>query len=196
MDENQHETAQGLIARLIRQSLESGATIEIDGLGSFIPGQNHSFRFVPQTQPRVFIAYVEEDLEHAARLYEQIAAAGFQPWLDKKKLLPGQNWPRAIEAAIRRSDFFIACFSHRSVSKRGSFHSELRFALESASRVPLDEIFLIPVRVEDCILPNRITRHIQYVDLFPDWNRGFEQVLKTMHDQQEKRRLKLLPLAG
>ncbi len=23
--------------------------------------------------------------------------AGFRPWLDKKKLMPGQNWPRAIE---------------------------------------------------------------------------------------------------
>lgn len=186
---------QRLIARLLRRNLQKGATVEIDGIGSFVP-EPSGFRFVPQTKPRVFVAYVEEDMMHASRLYDSFEAAGFNPWLDKKKLLPGQNWPRSIETAIQASDFCVACFSHRSVSKRGNFHSELRFALESASRVPLDEIFLIPARIEKCMVPARITRHIQYVDLFPDWNHGFERILQTMREQGKKQKEKRLLLAG
>jgi hypothetical protein len=183
------------VARILRHALEHGTAVDIDGLGTFLPGRNQGFRFVAQTKPRVFIAYVEEDLCAAKKLYDAFEARGFRPWLDKRKLLPGQNWPRAIENAIHTSDFFVACFSRRSTTKRGSFHSELRYALACAARVPLDEIFFIPVRLEECIVPVRISRRIQYVDLFPDWDAGLSRVLGVIDRQQTGRRRKL-PLAG
>jgi hypothetical protein len=139
---------------------------------------------------------VQEDLKFARKLYSALAGEGFDPWLDKKKLLPGQNWPRAIETAISTSDFFVACFSPRSVYKRGSFHSELRYALECASRVPLDEIFLIPARLEYCITPARIARQIEYVDLFPNWDEGIGRIVAVMQEQEETRQRKRLPLTG
>ncbi len=185
-----------LVASLLRQILERGCRVEIEGLGTFLPRNGNGFRFIPQTRARVFVGYVEEDLEHALRLCDRFVEAGFDPWLDKMKLLPGQNWPRAIETAIQLADFFVACFSRRSVSKRGSFHCELRYALECAARVPLDEIFLIPLRIEECTVPARITRHIQYVDLFPDFEAGFTRVLKTIAEQQQNRKRKQLLLAG
>src|SRR5271155_5468128 len=97
------------IARVLRETLERGGSIDIDGLGTLLPGGKHGFRFVAQNKPRVFIAYVEEDLSFAKKLYRAFEESGFRPWLDKKKLMPGQNWPRAIETAIQTSDFFVAC---------------------------------------------------------------------------------------
>jgi hypothetical protein len=184
------------VARILRRALEKGATVEIDGLGTFLPGQREGFRFVEQNRPRIFIAYVEEDLAAARKLYSAFEKQGLRPWLDKKKLMPGQNWPRAIEDAIRTSDFFVACFSRRATSKRGSFHSELRYALACAALVPLDEIFFIPVRFEYCLVPGRIAKDIHYVDLFPDWEGGVRKVLAIVARQQASRRHKLLPLAG
>ncbi len=184
------------VARILRRALEHGAAVEIDGLGTFLPGQDQGFRFIAQNSARVFIAYVEEDLGLAKKLYSILEERGFRPWLDKKKLMPGQNWPRAIEDAIRTSDFFVACFSRRSTTKRGSFHSELRYALACAAMVPLDEIFFIPVRFEDCLVPARIAKKIQYVDLFPNWETGMERVLAIIARQEGNRRRKLLPLAG
>jgi hypothetical protein len=110
-------------------------------------------------------------------------------------LLPGQNWPRAIETAIQLSDYFIGCFSRKAASKRGVFHTELRFALECAARVPLDEIFVIPVRLEECVVPARISSQIQYVDLFPDFDHGIKRVLNVISEQQQVRKQKLR-LAG
>ncbi len=184
------------VAQIVRQALEHGATVEIDGLGTFLPASDRTFRFVAQTKPRVFIAYVEEDLAAARRLYQAFEEHGFRPWLDKKSLMPGQNWPRAIETAIQAADFFVACFSHRSTSKRGSFHSELRYALFCAEKIPLDEIFFIPLRLDDCVVPRRIAKQVQYVDLFPDREAGIAKVVAVMIEQAAHRKRKKLPLAG
>ena len=188
-------TASRHIARILRQALERGESVEIDGLGTLTPGGQYGFGFVAQTKPRVFIAYVEEDLAAARKLYRAFEDCGFRPWLDKKRLLPGQNWPRAIETAIQTSDFFVACFSHRATSKRGAFHSELRYALSCAAKVPLDEIFFIPLRLDECAVPARIARQTQYLDLFPDWDAGIARLIVVVQGHDERRKRKRLPLA-
>jgi hypothetical protein len=189
-------TLERRVAGIVRHALEHGTAVEIDGLGTFLPGRSRGFRFVAQTKARVFIAYVVEDLAAAKKLYAAFEQRGFRPWLDRKKLLPGQNWPRAIESAIQTSNFFVACFSQRSICKRGSFHSELRFALNCAEQVPMDEIFFIPVRLDNCVVPRSISRRIQYLDLFPDWQNGVKTVIGVMKKQEQNRKRKRLPLAG
>ena len=184
------------IARVLREALEQGGSIEIDGLGTLSPGGRHGVRFVAQNKPRVFIAYVQEDLSFAKKLYQAFEESGFRPWLDKKRLMPGQNWPRAIETAIHTSDFFVACFSRRAISKRGSFHSELRYALFCAAKVPLEEIFLIPLRLDDCQVPNRVSKQIQYLDLFPDWTAGLSRLIAVIKAQDESRKRKRLALVS
>jgi len=159
------------IAGVVREALAKGATVEIDGLGSFRKTAR-GYRFQPQDQPRVFIAYVNEDAEFAGRMFDSLAEAGFDPWMDRRKLLPGQNWPRAIQNALETSDFAVAFFSGRSIRKRGGFQAEIRYALECARRLPLDEVFLLPVRLEPCPVPVDVARFVQYVDLFPDWEQG------------------------
>jgi len=170
------------VAAIVRRCLQRGGQVEIDGLGIFRPTGRGRFQFIPETRPRVFIAYVQEDAAAAEQLYRDLRREGYEAWLDRKKLLPGQNWPRAIEQAIEVSDFFIACFSRRATGKRGWFQSELRYALDCARRAPLGEIFLIPVRLEECAVPARLSREIQYVDLFPDWEKGLRRILAAMRD--------------
>ena len=174
------------VVAIVRRALERGQTVEIDGLGTFRPAADGGYEFIRQTQPRVFIAYVEEDLKLARRLRDGIAAAGFAPWLDKDKLLPGQHWPRAIRRAVEISDVFVACFSERSIVKRGQFHNELRWALECARLRPLDATFLVPVRFEACAVPGRIAEQLQYVDLFPDWETGMKKVVRSVRKAGRK----------
>ena len=164
----------------MRRALDRGQTVEIDGLGTFRPAAGGGYEFIARTEPRVFIAYVEEDLALARRLRDGMAASGCVPWLDKDKLLPGQDWPRAIRRAIEISDAFVACFSVRSSSKRGPFQSELRWALQCAQRMPLEEAFVVPVRLEACAVPQRIRERVQYVDLFPDWDAGMKKVIRAV----------------
>jgi TIR domain len=168
------------ILEVLRRCLEIGQTVEIDGLGTLRAAPGGGYEFQPESRPQVFIAYVEEDLAFARRLCDDLAAAGCSPWLDKDQLLAGQNWPRAIERAIDISDAFVACLSKRSLAKRGQFQSELRYALDCARRRPLESVFLVPVRFEECPVPRRIAEQVQYVDLFPDWKRGVRQVARAI----------------
>jgi hypothetical protein len=176
------------IANILIDALQSGAKVDIDGLGSFLPDQKGNIRFVDRSLPKVFISYVHEDGENAERIFNELTAAGFDPWLDRRKLMPGQNWPRSVEDAIDFSNFVIACFSNRSVHKKGGFQSEIRYALDCATRMPLDEVFLIPIRFDDCRIPVRIQKEVQYVDLFPDWDAGISRIASIMGKEIRRRR--------
>ena len=176
------------VAQIVLRGVAAGKTVEIDGLGVFYPDARRGFRFVPRALPQVFIAYAKEDEELAARLCEDLNQAGFSPWMDVRKLLAGQNWPRAIEAAIERSDFFVACFSGQSVRKKGGFQSEIRYALDCARQMPLDEIYIVPVRLDECAVPRTIQHELQYIDLFPDWEDGMERLLTMLRREVERRR--------
>ena len=89
--------------QIVIRGLRAGRAVEIEGLGTFFPDKELGVRFEPPRQSQVFIAYVKEDEAQAARLYTNLASTGFSPWMDVRKLLPGQNWPRAIETAIELS---------------------------------------------------------------------------------------------
>lgn len=175
------------LAQVVIRGVAAGKVVEIDGLGSFLPDPLLGFRFEPPQRPRVFLAHVKEDTAITEQLYEALESAGFSPWMDVRKLLPGQNWPRAIEAAIETSDFFMACYSENSVNKKGGFQAEIRYALDCARQIPLDEIFLVPVRFNRCAVPRSIQRELQYVDLFPDWAAGLHRLIAMMRREVTRR---------
>lgn len=175
------------MARIVRECLEEGKSVIIDGLGAFHPDGKEGYRFVARSARSVFLAYVQEDTRQVERLYEALEERGFDPWFDRRRLMPGQNWPRSIEDALEATDFVIACFSRNSVSKKGGFQAEIRYALDCARRVPLDDVFLIPVRLDACAVPSSIRREIQYIDLFPDWEHGFRRIVTILTRQLRKR---------
>jgi len=180
-----------VLLQLVDRYLREGASIEIDGLGRFKLDDASQVVFEPSGRRQVFLAHAEEDRAKVRRLFAALQKAGFEPWMDREKLLPGQNWPRAIERAIDLSDFFIGCFSRRSAAKRGHFQCELEYALNVASRVPSEEIFFVPVRLDECEVPRHIARKTQYVDLFPDWHHGLSELTKAMWHQTVERSKKI-----
>ena len=175
------------LALFIFQSLDQGGRVEVDGLGVFRKDDVGNISLRDTNRPRVFIAYAIEDAEKADALYGDLEARGYATWMDRRKLLPGQNWPRRIQEAIENADYFIACFSKTSVGKRGGFQTEIRYALDCANRIPLDDVFLIPARLDACRVPARITKETQYIDLFPDWAAGVEQITKTMERNRRRK---------
>jgi TIR domain len=167
------------LAQIVIRALSRGSAVEIDGLGIFYPDAAQGCRFEPRL-PQVFLAYVEEDRQSVEWLHAALEAEGFSLWMDVRKLLPGQNWPRAIEGAIETSDFFVACLSSQSVTKRGGFQAEIRYAMDCARRTPLDEVFIIPVRLDGCRVPRVLQRELHYIDLFPDRERGLRRLAAAM----------------
>ena len=172
------------LLQVIEGCLREGGSIDIDGLGSFQLDSDDEVVFEPNERRRIFLAYAKEDAAKVRKLYAALQKAGFEPWMDEQKLLPGQNWPRASERAIELSDFFAGCFSRRSIAKRGHFQAELGYALQLAKRMPEEEIFFLPLRLDACEVPRSIARSVQYVDLFPDWERGVHALCQSIGRQK------------
>ena len=175
-----------VVVEAVRSTLTEGSSVELDGLGVFRL-HGGELEFYPESGPRVFIAYVAEETTQAVKLAQALQCAGFRVWIDRFKLLPGQDWRKAIERAIERADFFIPCFSQKAVRKRGQFPYEIRFALRCAERMPLDDNFIAPVRLEECAVPAAIQSRIQYVDLFPDWDHGVMRLVHSLEKEHQAR---------
>lgn len=164
---------------LLWDQLAVNGELCLSGVGTFRLEQG-KVCFYPWQRKRVFLAYAHEDQLRVKMIYRFLQNNGFDPWMDIARLLPGQNWPRAIERAIESADFVVPCFSEIATRKRSHFHRELRYALEWGQRFPLDSTFLAPVRLEPCRIPRRIQQQTQYVDLFPDWRAGLHKLRTTL----------------
>lgn len=175
------------LAQVVTESLASGKSVDVEGLGVFYPDPVCGFRFEDCRGPSVFIAYAKENLETALRLHDALREAGFRPWIDVRKLLPGQNWPRAIEMAIHNAEFFVACFSQRAVVKRGGFQAEIRYALDCAHNLPLDDIYIVPLRLDACRVPRTVARQYHYIDLFPDWQAALRRLIGMIRAEARRR---------
>lgn len=117
---------------------------------------------------RVFLCHASEDKPVVYRLYELLVVERWvDPWLDKEKLLPGQDWDLEIEKAVEAADAVIVFLSKNSVTKEGYVQKELRKVLDVADEKPEGTIFIIPLRLDVCDIPRRLTGW-QYLDYFPE----------------------------
>jgi formylglycine-generating enzyme required for sulfatase activity len=128
--------------------------------------------------PRIFLCHASEDKPRVMELYRQLQDAGYRPWMDKFDLLPGQNWRREIEKIIRDPyNLILVCLSNNSITKRGVVQQEMKWALDILDQMPENAIYLIPVRLEACEAPQRLSE-LHWVNLFePD---GFEYLKRAL----------------
>ncbi len=126
---------------------------------------------------KVFLCHASGDKEKVRDLYKRLTAEGVDAWLDQEKLLPGQDWRMEIPRAVREADVVVICLSKNSITKEGYVQKEINFALDIAEEKPEGTIFLIPARLEDCVVPERLNRW-QWVDLYDE--NGFVKLLRSL----------------
>jgi outer membrane protein assembly factor BamD (BamD/ComL family) len=126
---------------------------------------------------KVFLCHASGDKPAVRDLYKRLLVEGVDAWLDQEKLLPGQDWRVEIPRAVKESDVVVICLSNKSITKEGYVQKEIKFALDSAEEKPEDTIFLIPARLEDCVVPEQLGRW-QWVDLFEE--NGFVRLLRSL----------------
>lgn len=123
------------------------------------------------------MSYAQEDIREVSQLYQRLIENGLNPWMDTESILPGEEWKPKLMKAIREATVFIACLSANSVSKRGVIQEEIREALKTWEQKLPDDIYLIPLRLEKCEVPQCLSR-FQRVDLFQE--KGFNKLLDSL----------------
>lgn len=135
------------------------------------------------TKPHhVFLCHASEDKPIVRELYNRLSKDGINIWLDEEKLLPGQDWQLEISKAVKNSEAIIVCLSSRSVNKAGFVQKEIKLALDVAKEKPEGTIYFIPVRLDECPVPDTLKIY-HWVNLFED--RGYEKIKQALQTRIE-----------
>lgn len=100
-------------------------------------------------QEKVFICHADEDREIAEKLFDDLTRQGIKLWMESRDLCAGENKRVMIRQAIKSACFFIALLSCNSIT-RGDFNRQQGIALEMLDDLPQSQVFVIPVRADDC----------------------------------------------
>ncbi len=127
---------------------------------------------------KVFLCHSSGDKPAVRDLYKRLQTADFEPWLDEEDLLPGQDWEQEIPKAVRSSDAILVCLSRSSITKEGYVQKEIAVALDVAAEKPEGVIFLIPLKLEPCEMPERLKR---WQACMLSEERGYERLLRSLN---------------
>ncbi|GCL46444.1 SUMF1/EgtB/PvdO family nonheme iron enzyme [Microcystis aeruginosa] len=141
-----------------------------------------------KSEIQIFLAHASEDKPAVLALYNRLKQAGYKPWLDKKDLIPGQIWRDEIPKAIKASQIFLACLSGKSANKQGYIQRELRIALDTLGQMLPGTIFFIPMRLEECEIPDlrlaEVGLNLRDIHRLDYWEEdGFEQLERAITHQ-------------
>ena len=162
-----NEGVQALHSRILEKKLEYEAVNEPGmPIGSSKPTRQVVKAVVskrPHIQAKanrlkVFLCHSSTDKEKVKTLHEWLIQEGFEPWLDEADLLPGEDWEYEIKRAVRRTHIILVCLSKVAASRTGFMQKEIKLALDAADQRPEGQIFIIPVLLESCELPDRLAK--------------------------------------
>lgn len=106
-----------------------------------------------QERSLIFISYTTADRERVLPFYTAIKSNEYDVWMDIHDIKGGQNWEFEISKAIDRAAIVISFISRNSVDRRGYIQKEVRMALDKFEEMPADDIFIIPVMLDDMKVP-------------------------------------------
>lgn len=136
-----------------------GGKPDLDSNGNPKPVEN---KLVP------FLCYAKENQTVVREFGQRLKSEGWiDPWFDEEDILPGQIWQDSVVNAVRQSHAVIVFLSKIAIASEGFFQKELKLALDTAAEKPDGTIFIIPICIDNCDVPDILLRY-QYVNYFGD----------------------------
>lgn len=118
-----------------------------------------------------FLSYSRSDERFALRFAKDLRSRGVAMWVDQLDIRPSEHWDRAIEKAVRDCRGLVVIVSPRSVAS-DNVADEISYALENGKSV-------LPVMIEKCSLPLRITR-MHVIDASAGYDRAVQQCVAEL----------------
>lgn len=146
------------------ESFDSNLLNECRGIAARLLGNVD----MDESEPLIFVSYARPDTDGVKAVVHLLTKAGFRTWFDKKDLKGGQDWEYEIRKRIGDASLVLICLSTNAVDRKGFFHREMRYAVEEALELPKGKVYIVPVRLNACEIPDDL-RSKHALDLFePD----------------------------
>ena len=135
----------------------------------------------PKRPLKVFLCHAHADRDAVRSLYTRLTKDGVDAWLDKEKLLPGQDWELEIRKGVREADVVVVCLS-KQFNQAGFRQKEVKLALDTAIDKPEGSTFIVPVRLEESEMLSSLKKW-HWVDLFESG--GYEKLMRALRERAE-----------
>jgi len=126
---------------------------------SRVPARSGETREPGSSTGRVFISYSRTDAKAAEGLLATLTARGFEPFLDTKQILPGEDWKERLSGLILTADAVVFLISPDSVRS-----SVCDWELNETERLGKRLIPVVCRSTQGNLIPSRLQR-INWIDL-------------------------------
>src|SRR5947209_15552193 len=125
----------------------------------------------------VFLCHASENKPIVRELYRRLQDYNVAPWLDEEELIGGQDWDLEIQKAVRKCDVVLVCLTPAFLVKEGYGQKEIKLALDTALEKPEGANYLIPLKLENCQLLERL-RPFHAINYFEEG--GFDKLIRAL----------------
>lgn len=125
---------------------------------------------------KVFLSYSPTDKDAVQELCQKLSEYSIDVWTDEK-ILPGQEWEIATSKALQNADAVVVCLTKKSIMAEGGLQKQITFALDFAKEKPENTIYIIPVKLQQCKLPERLNKY-RSASLFEI--NGFDSLIQSL----------------
>jgi len=138
---------------------------------------------------RVFSCHDLEDKSVVYGLYQRFLDLGWvNPWLDEKNLLPGQDRETERDKVLKSTDLALVFLSKQSLEQEGNLYREMRVLVDIQKEKPENSIFIIPVRLDACEIPQllRSWYPVNFFTSYDEREEAYLKILKSMESQLKR----------
>lgn len=140
---------------------------------------------------RVFLYYSNQPKNPASaneesqvyKIYKILEKQGMEPWMDREKLLPGMEWNKEMKKAVDSSHAILFFISKRTFDEAGIVDPIIKYILDRSLDEPEGNIFIIPVKLEECSTPFRLENYTE-VHLYE--KNGSERIMQSLYVRAEQ----------
>jgi len=125
-----------------------------------------------ETKARIFVSYSRKDLAAADRLVSALKAAGFEAYLDRQDIAPGEPWQERLGTLILAADSVVFVLSPNSAAS-----PICAWEVAESERLSKRLLPVIVAPVDDAVVPERM-RRLNYIFFTED--RPFHTALETL----------------
>lgn len=143
--------------------------------------------------PKVFLSYVAENRSIIESIDQKLSKYGIDVVVDYKCVKAGSNLTKVFRQFIEDSRYFIICCSKEfNQRERSEAYKELDYAIEWGKYFSDDRTWIIPVRINECKVPDREIRsgqklnRLSYIDLFPttQFEKGIKSIVESIKAEE------------
>lgn len=145
--------------------------------------QPHRLRQDYKRPLQVFLCHSSEDNAIVKSIFQRLSITGFQPWMDKKSIVGGNEWEHSIRDTLDKTDVVVVCLSQAFSKNNRYVQRELNYAIEIANKKYAGGSFIIPLKLEECNIPDLLLKS-HGIDYFDE--EGFESLVNALNSRAKE----------